>query len=79
MRVTLLGFRGLRARAMNQRQRDDMVVLASIPEQHRLGLQSYGRARMTEELQELEGERGASSGRAPLLGRFGFAKSPARQ
>jgi len=33
-------------------QRDDMVILAHIREQHRLSLQSYGRPRMTEELQE---------------------------
>jgi transposase InsO family protein len=38
---------------MSQRQRDDMVLLAHICEQHRLSLQSYGRPRMTEELQEL--------------------------
>ena len=30
-----------------------MVILAHIREQHRLSLQSYGRPRMTEELQEL--------------------------
>ena len=34
-------------------QRDDMVILAHIRDQHRLSLQSYGRPRMTEELQEL--------------------------
>ena len=33
---------------------DDMVILAHILEQHRLSLKSYGRPRMTEELQELE-------------------------
>jgi len=38
---------------MNRQQRRDMVVLAHIREQHRLSLQSYGRPRMTEELQEL--------------------------
>lgn len=38
---------------MSQWQRDDMVILAHIREQHRLSLQSYGRPRMTEELQEL--------------------------
>jgi|GEM_PF-1132288 len=32
---------------------DDMVILAHVREQHRLSLQSYGRPRMTEELQEL--------------------------
>ena len=38
---------------MNQRQREDMVLLAHIREQQRLSLQNYGRPRMTEELQEL--------------------------
>jgi len=38
---------------MSQRQRDDMVLLAHIREQHRLSLQSYGRPRMTDKLQEL--------------------------
>lgn len=38
---------------MCQRQRDDMVILAHIRDQHLLNLQSYGRPRMTEELQEL--------------------------
>ena len=38
---------------MSQRQRDDMVFLAHIREQHRLSLESYGRPRMTEELQDL--------------------------
>ena len=38
---------------MRQRQRGDMVILAHIREQHRLSLESYGRPRMTEELQEL--------------------------
>lgn len=38
---------------MSQRQRDDMVILAHIREQHRISLPSYGRPRMTEKLQEL--------------------------
>ena len=38
---------------MSQRQRDDMVLLAHIREQHRLSLENYGRPKMTEELQEL--------------------------
>ena len=38
---------------MCRRQRDDMVVLAHIREQHRLSPGSYGRPRMTEELKEL--------------------------
>lgn len=38
---------------MSQRQRDDMVILAHIREQHKLSHHSYGRPRMTGELQEL--------------------------
>ena len=53
MQVTSRGFRAWRVRLMSQRQRDDMVILAHIREQHRLSLESYGRPRMTEELQEL--------------------------
>ena len=53
MRVSPRGFRAWRARPMSQRQRDDMVLLAHIREQHRLSLQTYGRPRMTEELKEL--------------------------
>ena len=53
MQVTSRGFRAWKVRPMSQRQRDDMVILAHIREQHRLSLQSYGRPRMTEELQEL--------------------------
>ena len=58
MRVTSRGFRAWRLRPMSQRQRDDMVLLAHIREQHRLSLQSYGRPRITEELQELGHEVG---------------------
>jgi putative transposase len=53
MQVTSRGFRAWRVRPMSQQQRDDMVILAHIREQHRLSLESYGRPRMTEELQEL--------------------------
>ena len=53
MQVTSRGFRAWRVRPMSQRQRDDMVILDHIREQHRLSLESYGRPRMTEELQEL--------------------------
>ncbi|QCO54542.1 IS3 family transposase [Pseudorhodobacter turbinis] len=53
MQVTSRGFRAWRSRPMSRRQRDDMVILAHIREQHRLSLQTYGRPRMTEELQEL--------------------------
>ena len=41
------------AQAPSIRQRRDMVILAHIREQHRLSLGSYGRPRMTEELNEL--------------------------
>ena len=53
LQVTSRGFRAWRVRPMSQRQRDDLVLLAHIREQHRLSLQSYGRPRMTEELQGL--------------------------
>ncbi len=53
MQVTSRGFRAWRSRPMSRRQRNDMVILAHVREQHRLSLQSYGRPRMTEELQEL--------------------------
>ena len=53
MQVTSRGFRAWKVRPMSQRQCDDMVILAHIREQHRLSLQSDGRPRMTEELQEL--------------------------
>ena len=53
MRVTSRGFRVWRVRLMGQRQRDEMVLLAHIREQYRLSLESHGRPRMTEELQEL--------------------------
>ena len=46
-----LGLGGIRP--INQRQRDDMVLLAHIREEHRLSLGSYGRPRMTEELKDL--------------------------
>ena len=39
--------------APSHRQRRDMVLLAHIRDQHRLSLGSYGRPRMTEELNEL--------------------------
>lgn len=53
MQGTSCGYRAWRVRPKCQRQRDDMVILAHIRDQHRLSLQSYGRPRMTEELQEL--------------------------
>jgi len=53
MQVTSRGYRAWRGRPMSQRQRGDMVILAHIRERHRLSLNSYGRPRMTEELQEM--------------------------
>lgn len=53
MDVSSRGFRALRSRPACLRQREDMVLLAHIREQHRLSLQSYGRPRMTEELKEI--------------------------
>ena len=51
--VTARGYRAWRRRPMSCRQRDDMVLLAHIREQHHLSLGSYGRPRMTQELKEL--------------------------
>jgi transposase InsO family protein len=53
MGVTDRGLRAWRHRPPSQRQRRDMVILAHIRDQHRLSLGSYGRPRMTEELNEL--------------------------
>jgi len=53
LQVSSRGFRAWKTRPISQTQRDDMVLLAHIREQHRLSLQSYGRPRMTEELQAL--------------------------
>jgi len=53
MDVSSRGYRAYRSRPISQRQREDMVLLAHIREQHRLSLNSYGRPRMTEELKEL--------------------------
>ena len=53
MQVSSGGYRSWRTRPMSQRQRDDMVLLVHIREQYKLSMQSYGRPRMTEELQEL--------------------------
>lgn len=51
--VTSRGFRAWRSRPISQRQREDMVLLAHIREQHHLSLGSYGRPRMTQELKEI--------------------------
>jgi len=53
MNVSPRGLRAFRSRPASRRQRTDMVVLAQIKEQLRLSLGSYGRPRMTEELQEV--------------------------
>ena len=53
MNVSPRGYRAYRSRPISRRQREDMVLLAHIREQHRLSLQSYGRPRMTEELKEI--------------------------
>ncbi len=53
MDVSSRGYRAYRSRPISQRQREDMVLLAHIREQHRLSLNSYGRPRMTEELKDL--------------------------
>ena len=53
MGVTDRGLRAWLRRPPSIRQRRDMVILAHIREQHRLSLGSYGRLRMTEELNEL--------------------------
>ena len=53
MNVSPRGYRAYRSRPISQRQREDMVILAHIREQHRLSLNSYGRPRMTEELKEI--------------------------
>ena len=53
LNVRSRGYRAWRDRPISQRQRDDLVLLAHIREQHRLSLGSYGRPRMTEELKEI--------------------------
>lgn len=53
MGVTDRGLRAWRRRPPSHRQRRDMVLLAHIRDQHRSSLGSYGRPRMTEELNEL--------------------------
>lgn len=52
LRVTSRGYRAWRRRPISRRQREDMVLLAHIREQHHLSLASYGRPRMTQELKE---------------------------
>ena len=53
MGVTDRGLRAWKHRPVSHRQRCDMVLLAHIRNQHRLSQGSYGRPRMTEELNEL--------------------------
>jgi len=50
MEVSARGLRAFRSRPASRRQRRDLVTLAHIKEQSRLSLGSYGRPRMTEEL-----------------------------
>lgn len=52
MGVSERGLRALTHRPPSYRQRRDMVFLADICDKHRLSLGSYGRPRMTEELNE---------------------------
>jgi len=52
-KVSSRGYRAWRSRPMSRRQREDMVLLAYIREQHGLALGSYGRPRMAEELKEM--------------------------
>jgi putative transposase len=58
MNVSPRGFLAFRGRPASRRQCIDMVVLANIKEQSRISLSSYGRPRMTEELQEVGIEEG---------------------
>ena len=51
--VTVRGYRAWRGRPTSRRQRDDVVLLAHIREQHHLSLGSYARPRMTQELKEI--------------------------
>lgn len=53
LQVTARGFRAWRGRPASQRQRDDLIILAHIREQHQCRLNTYGRPRMTEELREV--------------------------
>jgi hypothetical protein len=53
MGVTDRGLRAWKHRPVSHRRRRDMVLLAHIRDQHRSSLGSYGRPRMTEELNEL--------------------------
>ena len=52
LRATSRGFKAWREHPGSQRQRDDMVLLAQIREQHYLSLGSYGRPRKTQELKK---------------------------
>jgi putative transposase len=53
MGVSERGLHAWKHRPPSHRQRRDMVLLAHIRDQHRMSLGSYGRPRMTEELNEL--------------------------
>jgi len=58
LNVTSRGYRAWCNRPVSQRQRDGLVVLAHIRDQHHLSLGSYGRPRMTQELKEAGGRVG---------------------
>ncbi len=53
MDVSLRGLRAFRNRPASRKRRSDLVTLAHIKEQSRLRLGSYGKRRMTEELNEI--------------------------
>ena len=53
LNVTSRGFRAWYSRPVSQRQRNDIILLAHIREQYHLSLGSYGRPRMTQELNEI--------------------------
>lgn len=53
MDVTSRGYRAWRRRPLSKRQRQDMVLIAHIREQYHVSLKSYGRPRMTQELQSI--------------------------
>ena len=52
VQVSARGYRSWRIRPMSERSRTELILLAHIREQYRLGLGSYGRPRMTMEIKE---------------------------
>jgi transposase InsO family protein len=92
MGVSERGLHAWKHRPPSHRQRRDMVLLAHIRDQHRLSLGSYGRPRMTEELNELgirvgqrrvgrlmrqNGIQGSDAGEGRIV-RYGLVLGPAR-